>query len=212
MRIVVIQASSQAEKNSLLYETVKKHAKGAEVHNFGCLPSEKQTYSYIEVSVLIGFLLSSCSVDFIVSGCSSGQGMMLACNSMPGVICGYAPTPMDAYLFAQINDGNAISLPLGEGYSWSGCENLDKTIEKLFSEPFAQGYPKSEAERKLRDTRLLKQIRQSSQIDFVELMNGLDGALIEKLMQKRDVIDFILKNGSGETAEWLEKRLSSECN
>lgn len=147
MRIGVIQASSQANKNALIYEAVKKHARGAGVHNFGCLPSEKQTYSYIEVSVLIGFLLSSRAVDFIVSGCSSGQGMMLACNSMPGVICGYAPTPMDAYLFAQINNGNALSLPLGEGYTWSGCENLDKTIEKLFSEPFAQGYPKSEAAR-----------------------------------------------------------------
>ncbi len=28
----------------------------------------------------------------------------------------YAPTPKDAYLFAQINNGNAISLPLGEEY------------------------------------------------------------------------------------------------
>lgn len=210
MRIGVIQASSQANKNALLYEAVKKHAKGAEVHNFGCLPSEKQTYSYIEVSVLIGFLLSSCSVDFIVSGCSSGQGMMLACNSMPGVICGYATTPTDAYLFAQINNGNALSLPLGEGYTWSGCENLDKTIEKLFSEPFAQGYPKSEAARKLRDTALLKRIRRSSQIGFAELLNSLEDAFIEKLMQKRDVIDFVLKYGRGETAEWLKARTGSD--
>ena len=212
MRIGVIQASSQAEKNSLLYETVKKHAKGAEVFNFGCLPDEQPKYSYIEVSVLAGLLLSSRAVDFILTGCSSGQGMMLACNSMPGVICGYAPTPMDAYLFAQINDGNAISLPLGEGYTWSGCENLDKTIEKLFSEPFAQGYPKREAERKLRDTRLLKQIRLSSQIRFAELWNSFEDAFIEKLMQKRDVIDFILKKGSGETAVWLKARIRSEYN
>lgn len=210
MRIGVIQASSQANKNALLYEAVKKHAKGAEVYNFGCLPLEKQTYSYIEVSVLIGLLLSSRAVDFIVSGCSSGQGMMLACNSMPSVICGYAPTPTDAYLFAQINNGNALSLPLGEGYTWSDCENLDKTIEKLFSEPFAQGYPKSEATRKLRDTALLKRIRRSSQIGFVELMNSLDNAFIEKLMQKRDVIDFVLKYGSGEAAEWLKARTGSD--
>lgn len=32
-------------------------------------------------------------VDFVVTGCSSGQGMMLACNSMPGILCGYTPTP-----------------------------------------------------------------------------------------------------------------------
>ena len=212
MRIGIIQASSQAEKNALIYETVKKYAKDAEVFNFGCLPSEEQTYSYIDISVLVGLLISSGAVDFIVTGCSSGQGMMLACNSMPGVICGYAPTPMDAYLFAQINDGNALSLPLGESYTWSGFDNLDKTIQKLFSEPFAQGYPKSEAERKLRDTRLLKQIRRSSQIGFVELMNSLDGALVEKLLQKLDVIDFVLKNGSGETVEWLKERMRSTLN
>lgn len=57
---------------------------------------EKEKYSYIEISLLVGILLASKTVDFIVTGCSSGQGMMLACNSMPGVICGYAPTPKDA--------------------------------------------------------------------------------------------------------------------
>ncbi len=47
-------------------------------------------------------------VIFVVTGCSSGQGMMLTCNSMPDVIAGI-PTPNDTYLFAQINNGNAIS-------------------------------------------------------------------------------------------------------
>jgi ribose/galactose isomerase family protein len=66
---------------------------------------ENEKYSYIEISILAGILLASRTVDFVVTGCSSGQGMMLACNSMPG----YAPTLNDAYLFAQINNGNAIS-------------------------------------------------------------------------------------------------------
>ncbi len=149
MRIGVIQASSQAAKNQMIYDAVTKHApKGAEVINFGCTMEENEKYSYIEISILVGILLERKTVDFVVTGCSSGQGMMLACNSMPGVICGYAPTPKDAYLFAQINNGNAISLPLGEDYTWSGTENLEKTIEALFSEPFGQEYPKSEAERK----------------------------------------------------------------
>jgi len=73
-------------------------------------------------------------------------------------VCKYAPTPKDAYLFAQINNGNAISVPLGEDYTWSGAENLERTIEALFSEPFGQGYPKSEAERKIKDTEKLKEI------------------------------------------------------
>ena len=113
MKIAVIQASSQSQKNGLLYGTVKKYASDSEVINFGCFGNEEQKYSYIEISILVGLLLSSKAVDFVVTGCSSGQGMMLACNNMPGVLCGYIPAPMDAYLFAQINDGNAVSLPLG---------------------------------------------------------------------------------------------------
>lgn len=191
MRIGIIQASSQAEKNELIYKTVKKYApEDAEVINFGCTLEEQEKYSYIDISVLVGILLASGAVDFVVTGCSSGQGMMLACNSMPGVICGYAPTPKDAYLFAQINNGNAISLPLGEEYAWTGIENFEKTIEALFSEPFGQGYPKSEAARKLKDTQKLKEIRRTSQIQFEDLLRSLDESIIEKISKKKDVMSF----------------------
>ena len=203
MRIAVIQASSQVAKNELIYSVVKKYAAGAEVINFGCFGNEDNKYSYIEISVLVGLLLSSKSVDLVVTGCSSGQGMMLACNNMPGVLCGYIPTPMDAYLFAQINDGNAVSLPLGEEYTWAGEENLDKTIAKLFSEPFGQGFPKSEAERKLEDTRLLKSIRSSSQIKMTELLKTLEKPLLYKVLSKKDVVEYVLENGRDEELSLL---------
>ena len=196
MRIGVIQASSQATKNQIIYDAVLKYApKKAEVINFCCTMEEYEKYSYIEISILVGILLASRTVDFIVTGCSSGQGMMLACNSMPDVICGYASTPKDAYLFAQINNGNAISLPLGEDYTWSGTENLEKTIEALFSEPFGQGYPKSEAERKIRDAEQLKEIRWIGQVQFKELVNILDISLLESIKRKQDVIQYVKKYG-----------------
>ena len=207
MRIAVIQASSQVAKNELIYSAVKKYAADAEVINFGCFGNEDNKYSYIEISVLVGLLLSSKSVDLVVTGCSSGQGMMLACNNMPGVLCGYIPTPMDAYLFAQINDGNAVSLPLGEEYTWAGEENLDKTIAKLFSEPFGQGYPKSEAERKLEDTRLLKSIRSSSQIKMTELLKTIEKPLLYKVLSKKDVVEYVLENGRDEELSLLIKSI-----
>ena len=206
MRIGIIQASSQAGKNRLLYDTVKKYAAGSEVINFGCTEEETDRYSYIEISVLAGLLLASRAVDFIVTGCSSGQGMMLACNSFPGVLCGYAPTPADAYLFAQINNGNAVSLPLGEEYTWAGYANFDATLARLFSEPFGGGYPREEAARKLRDTELLKQIRRLSQKTPVELMESLDGEFVRSLLRKQDVIRFILDHGRGEIVNWLRSR------
>jgi ribose 5-phosphate isomerase RpiB len=208
MRIGIIQASSQADKNLLLFNTVTKYAPGDEVINFGCRENEPNQYSYVEISILAGLLLAGKAVDFIVTGCSSGQGMMLACNSFPGVICGYAPSPTDAYLFAQINNGNAISLPLGEKYTWSGYENFEKTIAKLFSEPFGQGYPKEESSRKLKDTATLKMIRHHSQRSATELMNSLEGSFVDHLMDKHDVIRFIVENGEPDIVRWLQSRQS----
>jgi len=46
MRIGVIQASSQATKNKMLYNAVTKYApKDSEVINFGCTLEEKENYS-----------------------------------------------------------------------------------------------------------------------------------------------------------------------
>lgn len=208
MKIGVIVASSQAEKNELIYNAVKKYApKGSEIFDFGCKPNEEQKYSYIEISVLIGLLLASGAVDLVVTGCSSGQGMMLACNSMPQVLCGYAPTPKDAYLFAQINNGNAISLPLGEDYTFSGAQNLENTVKALFSEPFGQGYPKSEAGRKLKDTQLLKSIRKQSQTDAQAFFGQLGDSITQKILQKRDVIEYIVKHGEKDIAELIKGRM-----
>ena len=195
MKIGVIQASSQAGKNKLLYDLVSKYSCDSEVINFGCFESEDEKYSYIEISLLAGLLLASGAVDFIVTGCSSGQGMMLACNNIPKVLCGYIPTAMDAYLFVQINNGNAVSVPLGEEYTWKGEANLEETIKKLLSEPFGQGYPKGEAQRKLKDTKLLKDIRKISQIDEAEFYGSLDKELVSKIFTKKDVITYVSRMG-----------------
>lgn len=184
MKIAVVQASSQISKNNMLYSYTKKYAKDDDVINFGCFSDDEEKYSYIEISILIGMLIDENIVDFVVTGCSSGQGMMLACNSMPGVLCGYAPTPKDAYLFAQINNGNAISLPLGEQYTYSGEKNLEMTLKALFSEPFGGGYPASEAQRKIADSKMVKEIRAKSQREFKELLSEIDPLLIEKLKRK----------------------------
>lgn len=140
-------------------------------------------------------LLSSGAVNFIVTGCSSGQGMMLACNNMPDVICGYAPTPQDAFLFGRINDGNAISVPLGLNYGWAGELNLRYTLSALFEKPFGTGYPEDDALRKMQDTKLLKAIKKQSHINMLRLLDTLDKDIIRKALQRRNVVDFITQNG-----------------
>ena len=207
MKFGVIQASSQINKNNLLYQSVKMYANDFEVINFGCTNEEQEHYSYIEIALFIGLLINSKSVDFVVTGCSSGQGMMLACNSMPGVLCGYLENPQDAYLFGRINDGNVVSFPLGLNYGWAGELNLAYTLDALFSEPFGTGYPRKDAKRKQRDTAVLKEINSLSKISMVELADRLDRDLLKKALQRKNVTEYILRCGTNEELLEAIKRI-----
>ena len=76
MKIAVMQAGSQKSKNKLLYECVRKAAgkQEHEVINFGIFREEEVCYSYVQTALCISILLESQAVDFVVTGCSSGQG------------------------------------------------------------------------------------------------------------------------------------------
>ena len=197
MKIGVIQATSQAKKNKLLYHctanSVEKH--GYEVINFGCYEDESCSFSYIEIAVMISMLLSSKSIDFVVTGCSSGQGMMIACNSLPDVICGYVENPQDAFLFGRINDGNSVSVPLGLNFGWAGEINLQCTLEKLFEDEFGIGYPQEDADRKKQDTLLLKEINALTKRNAIDVFKQLDKTLIQKVLKKHNVVEHILEHG-----------------
>lgn len=197
MKIGVIQATSQRDKNILLHHCTAAAVKpyGHEVINFGCFADEPCSFSYIEIAVAVSLLLAGGAVDFIVTGCSSGQGMMLACNSLPNVICGYVENPQDAFLFGRINDGNAVSIPLGLNFGWAGEINLQCTIEKLFADAFGIGYPPEDAERKRQDTLLLKKVNTLTKRRAIDVFEQLDETLIQKVLQKRNVIEYILKYG-----------------
>ena len=199
MRIGVIQASSQRDKNEALYRCVRRAVErnGREdaVINFGVFPDETASFSYIETALNISLLLSGGAVDFIVTGCSSGQGMMLACNSLPGVLCGFIQTPQDAYLFGRINGGSAVSLPLGLNYGWLGEINLQCALDKLFDGPFGCGYPPEEAERKRRDAEALKRINAITKRTLAETLGRYDRALVSKALSWEKVRDCVLRSG-----------------
>jgi hypothetical protein len=58
-----------------------------------------------------------------------------------GVVCGYILTPLDAWLFTQINRGNCISLALNQGYGWAGDINLKFIFDRIFSVEKGSDYP-----------------------------------------------------------------------
>ena len=185
MRIGVIVPSTQSSKSELIVNAVREAQPEAEVLNLGCFASDVEQYSYVEIALAIALLLHSKAADFVVTGCSSGQGMMLACNAMPGVLCGYILTPQDAYLLGRINAGNAVSLPLGLGFGWAGELNLRYTLKALFDGPFGSGYPAEHAERKRRDTLLLKQLKEQSQKDMAEFLAAVDKELLAKIYRNK---------------------------
>lgn len=196
MKIGIIQASSQKSKNAIVEQCLRKAVKDEhEIINFGMYEDSSQTMSYIEIAVCISLLLESHAVDFIVTGCSSGQGMMLACNSLPGVICGYVETVSDAFLFGRINDGNAVSYPLGLNWGWTAEINLTETFKALFCEPFGQGYPKEDAQRKQKDTRQLKQMNQICKKSMPEILTLLDSSLVSAALGYEPVYQYIMKYG-----------------
>lgn len=121
MRIALINENSQAGKNEMIYRSLKKVAdiKGYEVDNYGMYSAEDEnSLTYVQNGILASILLNSGAADYVVTGCGTGEGAMLALNSFPGVICGHVCDPSDGYMFAQINDGNAVSLPFAKGF---GC-------------------------------------------------------------------------------------------
>ena len=211
MRIGVIQASSQREKNEKLYQCTRLAAArggwGDDVVNYGVRAGESASFSYVETAVNISLLLSSGAVDFVVTGCSSGQGMMLACNSLPAVLCGYVPTPQDAFLFGRINGGNAASFPLGLNYGWLGEINLQCTLDKLFQGDFGCGYPPEDAPRKREDTAILKEISRAVKRPAAEAFRLLDSGLLKKALQWDAVREDILLNGKNEQIKELIRSL-----
>lgn len=199
MKIGIIQASSQKSKNRILDRCVRDAA-GAEheVINFGIYEDDKREFSYIQAAVCVGLLLESKSVDFVVTGCSSGQGMMLACNTLPGVLCGYVANVSDAYLFGRINNGNAVSYPLGLNWGWGAEINLTETLRALFSTPMGMGYPKEEAGRKIRDAGLLKEMNRFGKVDFRDFVRNLrerEEKLLRDAIWYPPVFEYVMEHG-----------------
>ena len=144
MRIALINENSQAAKNEMVYNTLKKVAesKGHTVDNYGMYAADDAAQlTYVQNGILAALLINSGAADFVVTGCGTGEGAMLALNSFPGVLCGHVVDPSDAYMFMQINDGNAISLPFAKGFGWGAEINLNNIFVKAFGSPKGMGYP-----------------------------------------------------------------------
>lgn len=182
MKIALITENSQAAKNATIHTALTSVAEplGHEVFNYGMYSAEdKASLTYVMNGLLTGILLNSGAADFVVTGCGTGTGSMLACNAMPGVFCGLIIDPTDAFLFAQINDGNAISMPYAKGFGWAAELNLQDCYRKLFEGERGLGYPKERAAIMAKNRGILKDVKAASCKDMLTVLKSIDQDLLK---------------------------------
>ena len=182
MRIALMNENSQGAKNAMIEKSLRKVVEpmGFTVDNYGMYTAEDEAQlTYVQVGILAAVLLNSGAADYVITGCGTGEGAMLACNSFPGVICGPVEDALDAYTFAQINDGNAISLPFAKGFGWGGDLNLEYIFEKLFCEESGQGYPRERAIPEQRNKKILDEVKKVTYRDFTDILMEMDRELVK---------------------------------
>ena len=181
MKIALINENSQAAKNALIETTLRSVVEplGHEVYNYGMYSAEdKEQLTYVQIGILSAILLNSGACDLVITGCGTGEGAMLACNSFPGVLCGHVVDPTDAYQFTQVNNGNAIAMPFAKGWGW-GCElNLQYVFEKLFVSEWGLGYPRERAVPEQRNKKILDEVKKVTHTDMFYILDNLDRELL----------------------------------
>jgi ribose 5-phosphate isomerase RpiB len=154
------------------------------------------TLSYVDTGFISALLIHLGLADFVVGGCGTGQGYFNAVCQFPKMCCGLALDPTDAWLFAQINGGNCLSLALNKGYGWAGDVNLRFIFEKLFSVEFGSGYPehRKEPQRAARESfAALSIATHKSMVDIVETM---DRSVVESALSFPGIWDLVQNAGA----------------
>ncbi|MHC9086955.1 RpiB/LacA/LacB family sugar-phosphate isomerase [Luteimonas sp. RIT-PG2_3] len=182
MKIALMQEFSQAAKNPVILQQLNDvaGAQGHQVFNVGMDGDNDHRLTYIHLGIVASLLLNAKAVDFVVAGCGTGQGAMMSLNAWPGVFCGYCIDPTDAFLFAQVNNGNALALPFAKGFGWGAEINVRYIFEKAFSGERGQGYPAERRESQVANAGILAQVKLASSKAYIDGLRALDPELLKQ--------------------------------
>ena len=185
MKIALINDNSQSSKNALIYKALKNVCDkyNYEVINIGMKDENDKPITYVEEGLIAAILLNSGAADFVVTGCGTGEGAMMALNSFPNVYCGLITDPTSAYLFSQINGGNAVSLAYAYNFGWGSEITLENIFNELFREPIGGGYPKERAVSERNNREILKKVKNVTTRPLLDSLKDIDKELIEHICQ-----------------------------
>lgn len=210
MKIALINENSQAAKNAMIEKVLKKVVEpmGHQVFNYGMYsPDDEAQLTYVQNGILAAILLNSGAADYVVTGCGTGEGAMLGLNSFPGVICGHVEDALDAYTFAQINDGNAVAIPFALKNGWGQELNLEHIFEKLFGFGSGNGYPAERVEPEQRNKKILAKVRATSMRPLTEILPELDQDLVKGALAGKHFDEYFFANAKDQKIIDLVKSL-----
>ena len=168
MRIAVVNETAAGDKNTDIITALS--GRGHEIINVGMKKSgEAPELQYYHTGLMTAILINSKRADLVVGGCGTGQGYFNAAVQYPGVFCGYLNSPLDAWLWNQINGGNCISLCLNQGYGWAGGVNLRLLFDSLFTTERGCGYPEHRKEPQRKSREILAQISNITHLPFSKI-------------------------------------------
>lgn len=216
MRIALINENSQAPKNDLIFSVLKEVADefGHEVFNYGRYSvNDPHERTYVQAGLLTGILINSKAVDFVITGCGTGEGAMLACNAFPGVLCGYVVEPTDAILFRRVNNGNAISMGYAKGFGWGAELNLKNVFRALLSTEGGSGYPEEWAEAEQRNKKILDGVKAVTHKDMLTILKEIDRDLLLGAIAEESFPELFFNNcEDNEVSRYIKEVLASSSD
>ena len=210
MRIALINENSQAAKNGLIEATLRKVVEpmGHTVVNYGMYSAEDEAQlTYVQCGLLASLLLNTGAADYVVTGCGTGEGAMLACNSFPGVLCGHLCDPSDGYMFAQINDGNCVALPYAKDFGWGAELKLEMIFQQLFGFGHGNGYPKERVVPEQRNKKILDGVKALTYRPLIDILKDLDADFIRATIAGKHFAELFYPNCKDEEIAAFLKQL-----
>ncbi len=190
MQIAVVNETSTGDRNCAVLAALDGF--GHEIVNVGMtqrgVPPE---LSYVHTAFISACLLNLHLVDFVVAGCGTGQGFAMAVHQYPGVFCGVITSPLDAWLFTQINAGNCVSLALNQGYGLGGEVNLKLISQQLFGTAPGGGYPDHRKDAQRIARLALEELSGVSHLPFARIVELLPARVFEPALEFPGIKDLL---------------------
>lgn len=224
MKIALLNEFSQASKNEIILNELKKAVEpmGHEVYNCAmtvplvaqdipeAYTKENPRLTYLHLGIMAALLLNSGAADFVVTGCGTAQGALMSLNMYPGVVCGYCIEPTDAYLFLQINNGNALAIPFAKGFGWGAELNLSTIFTRAFGSPKGMGYPVQNKESQNRNSGLLFEMKGQVAKPLIEALESIAPKTVKECMIPRFLECFQASCKDVELKAFVDK-IVSDC-